>query len=153
MGNKFYLGFDIGGKRVRGVIADSEGQFEENHVIKEDGDRKNGPLGISSQLIRIAKRCSDLRGISLEDITTSAICSAGPLDMEEFDGCIKDSTNIKFPEVDDLNLNELPGGWVYDGHPLVVEDSIKTTESGKKFRHVCIPLVDPVSKAIGKKPI
>lgn len=137
---RYYVGFDLGGANNRVVIADEKGKFVTD-VIGEKNDKSNGPLGISQQMIGLMEQCASSKNISLDDIVGAGISSAGPLDLKEFGGSIKDSTNIKFPI--DVNLDNLPEGYMYKGQPLIEKD-----ESGKI--QIYIPLVDPIKGSLKK---
>ncbi len=132
---KYYAGFDIGGCNVRFVIADENGKFL-SEPLREKHDLSHGPLGVSEKMKEMTKEFASGVGVSLEDVVSVGISSAGPLDLEKFGGSIDNSTNIKFPDADKLDLNNLPEGYKYFGGGLI---QIVDGE-----RHLHIPLVDPL---------
>ncbi len=129
MSNKIYAGFDLGGKNVRAVIADSDGKFI-SRIFSEEVDASCGPRQISQQMIELLERCS-YSNVKLTDISAIGISSAGPLDLKKFRGSVKNSTNIKFEGVERGDSY-----WSYRGASLV------EIENGKE--NIYIPLVEPI---------
>lgn len=139
---KYYAGFDLGGSNNRIVLADETGKFITD-IFAKTNDIDHGPLGISQQMTGLMAQCASSKNISLDDIVGVGISSAGPLDLEEFGGCIRGSTNIKFPDQDTVDLENLPKGYMYKGQPLIKMDAEK--------RVVYIPLVDPIKDFLREK--
>ena len=95
MEKKYYAGFDIGGCNIRAVIADENGVFLAEPV-KRKHDLSKGPIGVSGYMKEMIEEFAFSSRISLENIISAGISSAGPLDFDKYGGSIRNSTNIKF---------------------------------------------------------
>lgn len=84
---KFVIGIDLGATNVRVALGDEEGNIDSR--LKERTDKSSGPMGISSQIIRMIKSLSEM-----DKIQCVGIGSAGPLDVDK--GALVKSPNIGF---------------------------------------------------------
>lgn len=127
---KIYAGFDLGGKNLRAVVSEKDGEFMSKPIC-EEVDFSLGPRRISEQMIELLDKCCYSADVKSADIIAIGISSAGPLDLKKFGGSIRNSTNIKFDGVE-----RRESYWSYQGESLV------DVADGRE--DIYIPLVDPV---------
>jgi glucokinase len=94
MDDRYAIGVDIGGTRIRVALSDEKGRFLSR--IEEKIDLKN-EKAISGQIIRVSHYICKNSGIALGKIEKIGISSAGPLDLRK--GLLIKPTNLPFPIV------------------------------------------------------
>ncbi|MGD2200948.1 MAG: ROK family protein [Candidatus Bathyarchaeota archaeon] len=87
-----YLAVDIGATNLRVASGDDR---RLNSKISESTDRKNGPYGISDQIVRLAGE------LSISELRAVGIGSIGPIDLAS--GRIVDTPNLPFKDIPIVN--------------------------------------------------
>lgn len=88
---RLVFGVDIGATNIRVVLANVKGQILVK--LSERTDVKNGPLGISNQVIRLI-RSIRIKDSQLRKIEGVGVGSAGPLHLKR--GCLIHPSNIPY---------------------------------------------------------
>ena len=83
-----FLAVDIGATNIRVASGDHSGLRSR---LSEGTDRENGPLGVSAQIVRLA------RELGMDSVESVGVGSIGPIDIAS--GSIGDSPNLPFRDV------------------------------------------------------